>query len=267
MTASGRMPQEHREDVFIGEISLPPQYTDEEEGDFDEEDVMAVHDALRTVWQDVADEAVSDGDWDTLDARGPYDTGGARNSRVGQTEEESDQRHSRGHEPNPGRNHSGGAYGMHGAGQRQEYADDLDQNAAGGAYRTTMAGQGRGYGDDPGQKAGSGMYGTSAAYQGPEHSGELDQDEGFGAYQTSVEDQRPVYGDDPIRYPDAGIYEMPKTGREQEYPEDVGRSHQDDPMPETISHWVPELKEEPILRVPPAGAAGSVFDQDLSAFR
>ncbi len=218
MTASGRMPQEHREDVFTGEISLPPQYTDEEEGDFDEEDVMAVHDALRTVWQDVADEAVSDGDWDTLDARGPYDTGGARNSRVGQTEEESDQRHSRGHEPNPG------------------------------------------------QKAGSGMYGTSAAYQGPEHSGELDQDEGFGAYQTSVEDQRPVYGDDPIRYPDAGIYEMPKTGREQEYPEDVGRSHQDDPMPETISHWVPELKEEPILRVPPAGAAGSVFDQDLSAF-
>ncbi len=266
MTASGRMPQEHREDVFIGEISLPPQYTDEEEGDFDEEDVMAVHDALRTVWQDVADEAVSDGDWDTLDARGPYDTGGARNSRVGQTEEESDQRHSRGHEPNPGRNHSGGAYGMHGAGQRQEYADDLNQNAAGGAYRTTMAGQGRGYGDDPGQKAGSGMYGTSAAYQGPEHSGELDQDEGFGAYQTSVEDQRPVYGDDPIRYPDAGIYEMPKTGREQEYLEDVGRSHQDDPMPETISHWVPELKEEPILRVPPAGAAGSVFDQDLSAF-
>ena len=43
-------------------------------------------------------------------------------------------------------------------------------------------------------------------------------------------------------------------------------------MPESITHWVPELKEERILRVPKAGAderiggGGSVFDRELSSF-
>ncbi len=63
-TALRDMPEEagQQEDVFTGRISLPPDYIDEDDDSvpFDDDDVMAVQEALRAAWQDAADEAIAE---------------------------------------------------------------------------------------------------------------------------------------------------------------------------------------------------------------
>lgn len=149
-TASQAMPGDHREDIFSGEISLPPQYIDDEEedGSFDDEDVMVVEDALRAVWQDAASQAVLDEEWDMVDAAGP---------------------------------------------------------------------------DTAGQLAG----------KGPKRA-------------------------------ETGIRQTCASDFEDDYEEEYVPDYREEPMPETITHWVPEPERKDIIRVP---APGSVFDRDLSSLR
>ncbi len=184
-TASGNMPQEHQEDIFTGEISLPPQYLDEEEDvPFDDEDVMAVESALRAAWQDTADQAVMDEEWDTLDAQGTCGAGAGKRADTGQ-------RHEQEYEAVWGHN------------LRQEPSEA----------------------EDPGMEA---AYGPN----------------GGQTYEADFE----------------------REGSPVE-PSGSGTSYEDDPMPDSITHWVPELPKEEILRAPKAApaAGGSLFDRDLSS--
>ena len=72
-TASRDMPARNREDVFTGKISLPGDYSDrEDDAPFDDSDVMTARAALMDAWQEEADAAILDEEWDTLDAAGPY---------------------------------------------------------------------------------------------------------------------------------------------------------------------------------------------------
>ncbi len=257
-TASGDMPEEHREDVFTGQISLPPQYIEEDEDSpFDEEDVMAVQDALRTVWQDVADEAVSEEEWDTLDAQGAY---AAEDGLRGQTGD-GDQRENG---SIAGRATEYSRYGGHAGGGRNEEAflakplkePRPDDQSVYGQEEQPYGPQG--YGAEPGRSSGE-SCGTETG-QGYGRGYEPESGQGYGQ------------GYAPGQGRHHAVSQNPDQDQRQEYRTDHGRDYGDDPMPESITHWVPELKEERILRVPKAGAderiggGGSVFDRELSSF-
>jgi len=231
-TASGDMPEEHREDIFTGKISLPPEYIEEEEdAAFDENDVMAVEDALRAVWQDAAEEAVMDEEWDTLDAGGTYGTG-QEHGADGQFSREGDQ------SPLP-------AWEQ---GDKKAYVPETGQ----GRGQPHGAGSGRegrqAYMEDFGRE-GSQPHRTGSRQEGSRTYG---ADSGWEDRQPYTADPGEDYGQE--------------HGAGQGM--DSGHDYEDDPMPDSITHWVPELPEEEILRVPGAAKAsggGSVFDRDLSS--
>ncbi len=326
------MPGEHREDVFTGKISLPPQYIEEDEDSpFDEEDVMAVQDALRTVWQDVANEAVSEEEWDTLDAQGAYEAGSGLGGRAGDGDQREDggrtgrTDHGRyGGRTGDGRQREDGGradmaadHGRYGGqsgrgrnetaslaepvreswlddqsvyGQKEQpygpqgYGAEAERSSGEGCGTKTGQDYGQGYEPEIGQGYGQGYEPETGQGYGQGYEPETGQDYGQGYETKTGQDYDQGYetetgqgygrGYEPevSQGYGQGRHHTVSQDQRQEYRTDHDRDDGDDPMPESITHWVPELQEEGILRVPKAGAdrglggGGSVFDRDLSSF-